>query len=439
MEREVIDPAANPLVPSSLTRPVVRAYPNRMDRNTRVILGLLVVGSMTAVPYLTGAFYVPPPPKPPAPEIEIPKEITETVPIQNGDNMDGVLVRAGLDQPTRQEVLAAFNDAYDVRKVRAGRELVVTRLENTREVTSLEYVIDPDHRLELFRSNGVSSAEVVEVAGTVKEVPVCATLQDSLAATMERAGEKFQLAMMMADVLAYDIDFERDPQFGDDFCLLVEKKFYSNGQPPTVRRIIGARYNNHGSVSDAYYFTDADGKGSYFSGKGESLKSAFLRSPLEFDARVSSHFSMNRLHPVLHTTRAHYGTDYAAPTGTPIRAVADGVVVGAGMSGGSGNMVTIRHAGGYQTQYLHMSRILVHSGQKIDQGARIGLVGMTGLATGPHLDIRISKNGSYLNWEKMRAPRSVSLEGEMRDAFFAERDRMLGFMKPVAPVEVSKR
>jgi murein DD-endopeptidase MepM/ murein hydrolase activator NlpD len=102
------------------------------------------------------------------------------------------------------------------------------------------------------------------------------------------------------------------------------------------------------------------------------------------------------------------------------------------MSGGSGNMVTIRHGGGYQTQYLHMSRILVHQGQKIDQGTRIGLVGMTGLATGPHLDIRISKNGSYMNWEKMRAPRSVALEGDLRDAFFAERDRMLSFMKPAA-------
>lgn len=424
-----------------LTKVLVHAYPSRMDRNTRVILGLLVVGSMTAVPYLTGALYVPPPPKPPAPTIEIPKEITDTVPIEAGDTMEAVLIRAGLDQPTRVEVLGAFSDAYDVRKVRAGRELLVTRLEKTGEVTSLEYVIDPDHRVELFRSNGVSAAEVVEIEGTIKEVPVCATLQDSLAATMDRAGEKFQLAMMMADVLAYDIDFDRDPQFGDDFCLLVEKKFYDNGQPPTIRRIVGARYNNQGSISDAYFFTGADGKGSFYSGKGESLKSAFLRSPLEFDARVSSHFSASRLHPVLHTVRAHYGTDYAAPTGTPVRAVAEGTVVGAGMSGGSGNMVTIRHTGGYQTQYLHLSRILVRTGQAIDQGTRIGLVGATGLATGPHLDIRISKNGKYLNWEKMRAPRSVSLDGQMREAFMAERDRMLGVMNVVAgeASQVAKR
>jgi len=143
---------------------------------------------------------------------------------------------------------------------------------------------------------------------------------------------------------------------------------------------------------------------------------------------VSSHFSTSRLHPVLHTVRAHYGTDYAAPTGTPVRAVAAGKVMGAGMSGGSGNMVTIRHDGGLQTQYLHLSRILVRAGQQIEQGARIGLVGSTGLATGPHLDIRISRNGSYLNWEKMRSPRTVSLSGAAKDEFAVERDRMLALM-----------
>jgi murein DD-endopeptidase MepM/ murein hydrolase activator NlpD len=318
-----------------------------------------------------------------------------------------------------------------VRKVRAGRDLLVTRWDKTGEIAGVEYVVDADHQVQLFRDNGISSAELVEIPGTVKQVPVCATLKDSLAATMDRAGESFTLAMMMADVLAFDIDFYRDPQPGDDFCLLVEKKFYENGQAPTYRRIVAARYNNAGHISDAYWFADAtgDGKGSYFGGNGESLKAAFLRSPLEFDARVSSHFSGSRLHPVLHEVRAHYGTDYAAPTGTPVRAVADGKVVGAGMSGGSGNMVTIRHADGYQTQYLHLSKILVREGQSIEQGAHLGLVGATGLATGPHLDIRISRNGSYMNWEKMRAPRTVTLAGGMKDQFLAERDQMLGQMK----------
>ncbi|MEO5922952.1 MAG: M23 family metallopeptidase [Bryobacteraceae bacterium] len=409
-----------------------------MDRNSRVILGFLVVGAMVAVPYLTGALYVPPPlPKPAAPAFEIPKQTVEHLPIHEGDTLDEILVAAGLDQAIRLELIAAFDAAYDIRKVRAGRELVLTRWEKTGEVASLEYGADADHEVRLFRTNGVSSAELIEIPGVVKEIPVCARLQDSLAATMDRAGESFLLAMMMADVLAFDIDFYRDPQPGDDFCILVEKKFYDNGQPPTYRRILGTRYNNAGHVADAYYFVDpasTDGKGAYYGSKGESLKAAFLRSPLEFDARVSSHFSMNRLHPVLHTVRAHYGTDYAAPTGTPVRAVAAGKVVGAGMSGGSGNLVTIRHDGGLQTQYLHLSRIMVKVGQMVDQGMRIGLVGMTGLASGPHLDIRISRNGSYLNWEKMRSPRTESLQGALKDLFSFERDRMIAMMDAVPKV-----
>lgn len=392
---------------------------------------------MFAVPYLTGALYVPPPPAPPAvPAYEEPRQVTEHLAIQDGDTMDEILVAAGLDQATRAEIVGAFNHAYDIRKVRAGRELVLTRWAKTGEVASLEYTVDADHQVRLFRDNGVSEAEVVEIPGEVRAVPVCATLEGSLAATMDRAGESFLLAMMMADVLAFDIDFYRDPQLGDDFCLLVEKKFYQNGQAPTYRRILGARYNNSGRVSDAYYFSsNEDGKGAYFGGKGESLKSAFLRSPLEFDARVSSHFSSSRLHPVLHTVRAHNGTDYAAPTGTPVRSVAAGKVVGAGMSGGSGNMVTIRHDGGLQTQYLHLSRILVHVGQQVEQATRIGLVGQTGLATGPHLDIRISRNGSYMNWEKMRSPRTESLAGGVKEKFLQQRDRMLAQMnQAVGPV-----
>jgi murein DD-endopeptidase MepM/ murein hydrolase activator NlpD len=368
---------------------------------------------------------------PAAPAFEAPKQTSERLPIHEGDTMDEILVAARLDPATRLEVVAAFNDVYDIRKVRAGRDLVVTRWEKTGELASIEYAVDPDHEVRLFRADGVSSAELVEIPGVVKEVPVCATLEGSLAATMDRAGESFLLAMMMADVLAFDIDFYRDPQFGDDFCLLVEKKFYDNGQQPTYRRILGARYNNAGHVSDAFFFNDpaaTDGKGAYYGSKGESLKAEFLRSPLEFDARVSSHFSSSRLHPVLHTVRAHYGTDYAAPTGTPVRSVAAGKVVGAGMSGGSGNMVTIRHDSGLQTQYLHLSRILVRVGQQVEQATRIGLVGSTGLATGPHLDIRISRNGSYLNWEKMRSPRTVSLTGALKDKFTFERDRMLATM-----------
>jgi murein DD-endopeptidase MepM/ murein hydrolase activator NlpD len=277
----------------------------------------------------------------------------------------------------------------------------------------------------LTRDESSMLAQLVEIPGVVRETNVCATLKGSLFLTMERAGESPELAMRMAQIFEFDIDFYRDPQPGDRFCLLVEKKVYDNGQPPTYRRILAAKYDNAGSKHDAFLFGEHR---AYYSAGGRSLKSAFLRSPLEFDARVSSGFSYNRMHPILHTRGTHLGTDYAAPTGTPVRAVASGRVVFSALSGDSGNLITIEHTDGYRTQYLHLSRRVVEAGQHVAQGDRIGLVGMTGLATGPHLDMRISHNGKYMDWERMRSPRTVSLSAAQKQAFQAERDRLVAAM-----------
>jgi len=157
---------------------------------------------------------------------------------------------------------------------------------------------------------------------------------------------------------------------------------------------------------------------------------------LKFEARVSSHYSPNRLHPVLNVYRPQYGTDYAAPTGTGVHAVASGHVAFAAMSGGSGNMVKIRHANGYVTMYLHLSRILVRVGQQVVQGERVGLVGMTGLATGPHLDFRVQRNGNYLNWESLRLPRVSKVSAEQQEEFAKSRDGYLAEMSPGFPSSV---
>jgi murein DD-endopeptidase MepM/ murein hydrolase activator NlpD len=232
----------------------------------------------------------------------------------------------------------------------------------------------------------------------------------------------------MAEIFAWDLDFYRDPREGDEFCLLVEKKEYENGAPAVYQRVLAARYNNAGTLYDAYLFEGEDGSAHYYSSDGESLQAAFLRSPLAFDARISSRYSTGRFHPVLGQYRPHLGTDYAAPTGTPILAVADGRVTFSGRSGGSGIMVTLRHANGFETQYLHMSRRLVSKGDRVRQGERIGLVGSTGLATGPHVDIRIRKNGRYMNWEKLKVPRQSRIAAAKEAAFSTIRDRFAAQM-----------
>lgn len=392
-----------------------------------MILGLPLLAVAGSVPLLRAALFIPPPPPPRPPSFEEAQaqRATYRLTLKPGDTLDSVLAEAGVDVLSRQDLVAAFASAYPLRKVRAGRELLLTRWVQSGEIDSLEYIAGADHKVVLARGDRTVAGRLVEIPGVVRETSVCGTLAGSLFESMERAGESPELAIRMAQIFEFDIDFYRDPQPGDRFCLLVEKKTYDNGQPPTYRRILAARYDNAGAKYDAFLFGE---DGAYYSSDGRSLKSAFLRSPLEFDARVSSHFSRSRLHPVLHVRRAHLGTDYAAPAGTPVRAVAAGRVVFSGDSGGSGNLVTIQHRDGYQTQYLHLSRRLVSAGQRVVQGQRIGLVGSTGLATGPHLDMRISRNGKYLDWERMRSPRTVSLSAAQKRLFDAERSRLLQAM-----------
>jgi murein DD-endopeptidase MepM/ murein hydrolase activator NlpD len=248
--------------------------------------------------------------------------------------------------------------------------------------------------------------------------------------SISAAGESPELALRMAEIFAWDLDFYTDPQEGDQFCLLVEKKEYDNGRPPSYQRILAAKYNNAGTVYEGFLFHGQEGKPRYYSSDGRSLQAAFLRSPLKFEARVSSRFSRRRFHPVLKIYRPHLGTDYAAPAGTPVQAVAAGRVVFSGRWGGAGNLVRIRHAGGYETYYLHLSRRLVRTGQRVEQGQRIGLVGATGLATGPHLDFRIRKNGRFVDFERLELPRTASIEAEYAELFAAVREHFSRLMEP---------
>jgi murein DD-endopeptidase MepM/ murein hydrolase activator NlpD len=169
----------------------------------------------------------------------------------------------------------------------------------------------------------------------------------------------------------------------------------------------------------------------YYSPAGIPLRKTFLRSPLKF-SRISSRFSRARLHPILKTVRPHLGVDFAAPTGTPVRAAADGVVIAAGWSGGYGRVVRLRHPRGMETLYGHLSRIDVKRGQRVEQGERIGSVGMTGLATGPHLDYRTIRSGVFVNPLTIQPPPAEPIPASARAAFEEERDRELALLEPAA-------
>src|SRR6202521_3168793 len=273
------------------------------------------------------------------------------------------------------------------------------------------------------------TAQIREIPSRMEIAAVAGRVDDSLFNAVEDAGVSAELAMHMAQIFGYDLYFYTDPRKGDTFRIVLEKKKYANGQTAGYGKILAAEYENAGKKYQALLFHDPTGRPGYYSADGKSLQKAFLRSPLKFGAPVTSHFSRARFHPILKTYRPHLGTDYGAPVGTPVQTIGSGRVVFAGRKGGEGNMVQIAHANGYETMYLHLSRMLVHTGAHVEIGKTIGLVGSTGLSTGPHLDFRILQEGQYKNFEKLGLPPSHPVSKKNLPEFPAVREKWLPLLK----------
>jgi murein DD-endopeptidase MepM/ murein hydrolase activator NlpD len=271
-------------------------------------------------------------------------------------------------------------------------------------------------------------SKIETIPSTTEEVGVAGKVDDSLFQAITDAGEKPELAMRIAAIFAYDLDFYTDPRPGDTFRVVIEKKILANGETASYGRILAAEYDNGGRAYRAVLFHDPFGDAAYYTPDGKSMKRAFLHSPLKFAAPITSHFSYHRFHPILKEYRPHLGIDYGAPSGTPVQTIGDGKVIFAGPKGGDGNLVKVQHSSGYTTYYMHLSRILVRDGQRVQQGQNIGLVGMTGLATGPHLDFRIEQHGDFLNFEKLKLPSSDPIARKDWNAFAAARDHALAEM-----------
>lgn len=249
-------------------------------------------------------------------------------------------------------------------------------------------------------------------------------ITSSLFEAVAAQGEEDKLIMDFADVFAWEIDFYLDPRPGDRFRVVVEKDYVGE---TFVRygRILYAEYQGAGKRLEAIYYQGARTRGDYFTADGQSLRKAFLRSPLQF-TRISSGYSRARKHPILGGLRPHLGIDYAAPVGTPIWSIGDGTVIFRGWNGGYGKQVIIRHRNGYASMYGHLSRFGpgIRQGKEVLQKQVIGYVGSTGLSTGPHLDFRLRRNQAFLNPLRQISPRAASLE----------KAEMLPFQESVRPV-----
>jgi murein DD-endopeptidase MepM/ murein hydrolase activator NlpD len=348
---------------------------------------------------------------------------TKTI-VRAGLNFSEVLEEMGLDAPTAFSLVQSARPVFDFRRLRAGNLLTVGRsiADGLREVS---YQIDAEQLLRITSLQGTLRAEVAPIPVTTEAAGVFGRIEDSLFDAVIQAGEGPELALRLADIFGWDLDFYTDTRPGDTFRLTVEKKKYLDGQLASYGRIFAAEYVNGSRPYQAVLFHDPNGKPAYYTPEGKSLQKAFLRSPLKFSAPITSRFSRSRFHPILKRYRPHLGVDYGAPTGTPVQAIAEGRVVSAGYAGEAGRTVQIRHTNGYETYYCHLSRIFVGVGQHVAQGERIGLVGATGLATGPHLDFRLRRHGAFVNFATLTLPPAQPVTKADWAQFITARDRQL--------------
>jgi murein DD-endopeptidase MepM/ murein hydrolase activator NlpD len=250
----------------------------------------------------------------------------------------------------------------------------------------------------------------------------------SLFGSIDAAGEQPDLAIAMAQIFGGEIDFNTELQPGDRYSVAFER-LERERRPSSYGVITAAEFQNDGRLLRAIRFTPQDGQPGYYDPQGRSLRRFFLRSPLKFEPRVTSGFSSRRMHPVLHTARAHRGVDYAAPMGAEVVSVASGRVISVTTDASNGRMVTVRHGSGYVSQYLHLSAFApgIRTGAAIEQGQTVGRVGASGLATGPHLHYGLQKNGAFVNplREQRNTPPGEPIPASELDRFAIERDKAL--------------
>ena len=355
----------------------------------------------------------------------VPAPVVATVAFPPHATFVSAATSLGLDPAVAEQLPSEVRPVFNLGRIQAGHTLIYTHTASGAPL-ALTYQIEANRLLRLTPGVPNWTAAIETTPYVTHLVSVAGTVQSSLFGAVEAAGEHDQLALELASIFGWDLDFYTDPRQGDTFRVLVDENFL-NGKFSGYGQVVAAEYVNAGSVFDALRFHDAFGQLAYYRPDGHPMKKAFLRSPLKFAAPITSGFSQHRFHPILKTYRAHLGTDFGAPIGTPVQTIGSGTVTRAGRFGGDGNMVQIQHTGGYQTLYLHLSRILVHVGERVAQGERIGLVGMTGLATGPHLDFRIEHNGTFENFEvvRKRLPPAEPVAASLMPQFSALRAELL--------------
>jgi murein DD-endopeptidase MepM/ murein hydrolase activator NlpD len=335
--------------------------------------------------------------------------------IERGDTIASILQRLQIDDASAGQVLQRTSEARLLYRLIPGRTI---RAHTTAagQLLALRYL----NGTQLLKIDREGDALVVSEGAAEIETRLemrSGEIRSSLFAATDVAGMKEAVAVQIAEVFSTDIDFHRDLRKGDRFAAVYEVQ-YHQGELVKTGRLLSAEFVNNGKTFQAVWFQNPDGEGGYYTPDGKNIRKAFLRSPLEF-SRISSGFTMSRFHPVLQTWRAHKGVDYAAPTGTRVRATGDGIIEFVGRQGGYGNLVVLRHQSKYTTWYGHLSGFApgMQKGKRIVQGNVIGFVGSTGIATGPHLHYEFRTNDVHQDPLRVAMPPAPPLAQQHRAAF----------------------
>lgn len=342
--------------------------------------------------------------------------------IKRNMTLSDILSSYDFRQQLVQELLVVTKPIYNLKKLIIGNKYELERLSNG-SLAQFRYEVDLDKNLRVYLTEEGYKAELEPIKYETHSEFVSGTIQYSLFYTLNEMNERDQLALDLSEIFSWDIDFNTDLQPADHFKLVVEKQ-YLEGRFVKYGKIRAAEFVNRGKLYSAFYYTDVEGHSDYYNAEGQSLKRDFLKSPIKF-SRISSRFSLNRFHPILKAYRPHLGVDYAAPAGTPVVAAGNGRVQFAGWSGGFGRFIQISHGNGLASMYGHLSRFApgIRNGASVKQGEVIGFVGASGLATGPHLDYRVTRNGHFINPISIKFQPSIPVKPQYMAVFQSQREK----------------
>lgn len=336
--------------------------------------------------------------------------------VQRGDTVDELLRRLSIEDPAAGDYLRKSAEAASFRKLPVGTEV---RAETTAagDLIALRYLDNDSAQILINKQDGGFQTKTLPAQLETRLFVRTGEIKTNLYAATDAAALPDAAADQLSDLFSGDIDFHHDLRKGDRFTVVYEMT-YSNGALLHMGRIQAAEFINQGHTYRALYFQEDAQHGDYFTPDGKSVHKAFLRSPIAY-SRVSSSFSLSRFHPILKKWRSHKGTDFAAPMGTPVKVTADGIVAVVGREGGYGNVIMVNHQGRYTTVYGHLSRFAkgLHKGQPVTQGEVIGYVGMTGLATGPHLHYEFRVNGQQRDPLRVALPDAKPIDSADLAAF----------------------